>query len=183
MDALWNSNGKFAKKRNWIIIDMCFIDLKSNKRMKVVFPKNIKKGLLAGMSFDIGPVNLTIFQLFIIAVGAGIALVVFNSLSQWEWWSNAIWIAAAVPIFAIFLVVAFFKISELWLLPFMAKLLRNNFFDVKKKFQNNFVKHNQIEILIKETKLNEDKKDLITHKSNKKVDKGLLSDIENSGLI
>ncbi len=151
--------------------------------MKVVYPKNIKKWLLAGMSFDIWPVTLSIFQLFMIAVWAGISLVVFNSLSQWEGWSKAVWIAAAIPIFAIFLVIAFFKISEMGLLAFLAKLIRNNFFDVKKKFQNNFVRINSTQIAIKETKAFDGPKDIITQKTNNKFDNWFEKDIDDSGLI
>jgi hypothetical protein len=36
--------------------------------MKAVFPKNIKKGLLAGLTFSIGPLTISIVQLFILAI-------------------------------------------------------------------------------------------------------------------
>jgi hypothetical protein len=37
--------------------------------MKVVYPKHIQKGMLAGMTFQIGPISLSIVQLFVVAIG------------------------------------------------------------------------------------------------------------------
>jgi len=54
-------------------------------------------------------------------------------------------------------VIAFFKISELGLIAFIAKMVRNNFFDTTKKFQINYEKHNPTEIKIKEAKSEEEK--------------------------
>jgi len=48
--------------------------------MKVVYPKNIKRGLLAGMTFSIGPLSVSIVQLFILALGVAFALAAFNGL-------------------------------------------------------------------------------------------------------
>jgi hypothetical protein len=48
-----------------------------------------------------------------------------------------------------FLVIAFFKISELSLLPFIAKLWRNRFLDTTKKTQTNDNKIDPLEILVK----------------------------------
>ncbi|MEI8091316.1 MAG: hypothetical protein WCG98_03580 [bacterium] len=56
-----------------------------------------------------------------------------------------------------FTLVAFFKISELSLIPFLAKLVRNNFFDTRKKFQENYHRENPVDIMIKENKATEDK--------------------------
>ena len=50
--------------------------------MKAVFPKNIKKGLLSGLNFPIGPITISIVQLFILAIGIAIALIVFSRFSQ-----------------------------------------------------------------------------------------------------
>ena len=43
----------------------------------------------------------------------------------------------AIPIFLLFVFIAFFKYSELTLLPFIAKMIRTYFLDVTKKFQIN----------------------------------------------
>jgi hypothetical protein len=53
--------------------------------------------------------------------------------------------------------IAFFKISELALVPFIAKMIRNNFFDTRKKFQENYTRENPVDILIKENKATEEK--------------------------
>lgn len=50
--------------------------------MKAVFPKNIQKGLLSGLNFSIGPLTISLVQLFILAIGIAISLVVFSKFSQ-----------------------------------------------------------------------------------------------------
>ncbi|MEI7562743.1 MAG: hypothetical protein WCJ39_03345 [bacterium] len=79
--------------------------------MKVVYPKNIKKGLFAGMTFTIGPLTISIIQLFIMAVGIAIALAVFNTFAKAG--SKIIGVFLAVIILIIFIVIVFFKVSEL----------------------------------------------------------------------
>lgn len=147
--------------------------------MKVTFPKNIKKWLLAGMTLNLGPISLSIIQLFIIAVGVGLALAVFQSVSKS--WNSAAGIVFAIPVLIIFILIAFFKISEMNLLEYIAKLFRNKFFDTTKKFQNNFEKEDKMDILIKESRL-EDKKQKIEQKDGKLTD-DLISNIEKWGLI
>ena len=77
--------------------------------MKAVFPKNIKKGLLAGLSFSIGPLTISIVQLFILAIGIALALLVF---SKYQETSKDTGIFLAAVIFLFFVLIAFFKISE-----------------------------------------------------------------------
>lgn len=148
--------------------------------MKVVYPKNIKKWLLSGMSFQIGPLNISIIQLFILAIWVAISLTLFNATSKS--WSKVLGIMMAIIILIVFIVIAFFKVSELWLLPFIAKLLRNNLFDSTKKYQNNFPRNDKIEIEIQELKQWEQKQK-IDYKIDKNFDKKKLEDIEKSGLI
>jgi hypothetical protein len=50
--------------------------------MKVVYPKNIKRGLLAGMTFSIGPLSINVVQMFILALGVALALATFNGFSK-----------------------------------------------------------------------------------------------------
>jgi hypothetical protein len=50
--------------------------------MKVVYPKNIKKGLFAGMTFSIGPLTISIIQMFIMAIGVALALAAFNAFAK-----------------------------------------------------------------------------------------------------
>ena len=63
----------------------------------------------------------------------------------------------------------------------MAKLVRNNFFDSKKKFQINYEKKNPLDVMIQESRT-EDEKQIIEQKENK-FDKQILTDIEKKWLI
>ncbi len=88
------------------------------------------------MHFQVWPWNVSLFQLVLIAVGAWIALMVWNAIAKWS--NNSVLATIlAIPIFLTFLFVAFFKISELPLIPFMTKIFRNRFLDTNKKFQKN----------------------------------------------
>ncbi len=147
--------------------------------MKVTFPKNIKKWILAGMMLNMWPISISIIQLFLLAVGVGISLAVFNSVAKSS--STAAWVVFAVPIMIIFIVITFFKVSEMWLLEYIAKLFRNYFFDTNRKFQSNFQKTNNTEVLIKESKLDEKVRKL-EPKSNILED-GLLEKIEKGWLV
>jgi hypothetical protein len=147
--------------------------------MKVTFPKNIKKWLLAWMTLNLGPVSVTIIQLFLLAVWVWLALAIFKAASQSG--STAAGIVFAVPVLAIFIVMAFFKVSEMWLLEYIAKLIRNKIYDVPQKFQINFEKENPVDLMIKKSKI-EEKKQVIEQKDGK-ISKDLLKQIEKGGLL
>ena len=147
--------------------------------MKVTFPKNIKKWLLAWMTLNLGPVSVTIIQLFLLAVWVWLALAIFKAASQSG--STATGIVFAVPVLAIFIVMAFFKVSEMWLLEYIAKLIRNKIYDVPQKFQINFEKENPVDLMIKKSKI-EEKKQVIEQKDGK-ISKDLLKQIEKGGLL
>lgn len=122
--------------------------------MKAVFPKNIKKGLLSGLTFSIGPFTISIIQLFGLAIGVALALVVF---SQFQETNKVVWTFLAVIIFIIFAVVVFFDISELNLLAFVAKIIQNHFFDSTEKFQTMNEKPSKTELTIKRNKTQNNK--------------------------
>ena len=126
------------------------------------------------MTFQIGPISISIIQLFLLAAGVGLALVAFNAVSKTS--GKGLATMVAIPILAIFLIVAFFKISELSLLPYIAKVIRNVFFDITKKFQINYTKNNPTDVLIKKIRETE-KKQKIEQKQNK-FDKQMVEDIE-----
>lgn len=130
--------------------------------MKVLIPRNIEKGMF-NMNFQIGPLTLSIVQLFILAVGIGAALGIFNFFSRAG--SRVIWIIFGVIIFIIFLVIAFFQVSELSLIPFLAKMVRTYFFDTTKKYQVNYEKMDQTQLLIKKVQADE-KKQTIEQKTD-----------------
>ncbi|MCX6823072.1 MAG: hypothetical protein NTX91_03715 [candidate division SR1 bacterium] len=147
--------------------------------MKVVYPKNIRKGLFAGMTFNIGPITVSILQLFLLAAGIAMALAIFNSFAKSG--SKLIGIVLAVFILLIFVAIAFFKISELSLVPFAAKMIRNNFFDTKKKFQENYTRESPVDILIKENKATEEKQ--VIEQKIGGLSKERISEIEKGGLV
>ncbi len=147
--------------------------------MKVTFPKNIQKWILAGMTLNLGPISLSIVQLLLTAVWVWLALAVFNAGSKS--WSTVAWVIFAIPVLLIFLLVAFFKVSEMSMLEYVAKMFRNKFFDTTKKFQINFEKQNQTDILIKESKW-EIRKQKFEQKDDK-LGKGILEEIEDGSLL
>lgn len=147
--------------------------------MKVVYPKYIKKWILSGMNFNIWPLTISVVQLFIMALGIAVSLAVFNWVSKSG--SKALWLIFAIFVMMIFVVITFFKISELTLIPFLAKMIRNKFFDTNKKYQVNYEKNNPVEILIKESNTEIEKAN-IQHKE-KIIDENLAKRIEKWGLI
>ncbi|MBU0627459.1 PrgI family protein [Patescibacteria group bacterium] len=131
------------------------------------------------MTFQIGPISLSIIQLFLLAIGVAAALGIYNSFSKTG--AKAAGILLAILVFVIFIAVAFFKISEMGLLAFLAKMIRNKFFDTTKKYQINYEKDNPTDIQIKESK-SKDEKATVENKESK-FDKQIITDIKEGGLI
>ena len=134
--------------------------------MKAVFPKNIKKGLLAGLTFSIGPFTISIIQLFLLAIGVAWALVVF---SQFQETSKVTGVFLGAIIFLIFAIIAFFDISELNIVAFLAKIIQNHFFDATEKFQTMNEKPSKTELTIKRYKT-DNKKEKIDYKTDITLD-------------
>lgn len=118
--------------------------------MKVMFPQHIKKWFFSGVAFSIMWFSVSFIQLIILAVGVVFALWAFSSFnnSGAKW----VWLVLAIIIFLIFLVIAFFNVSELNLLAFITKKIKDCFFDVSKKFQTNYSKIDHTEIIIAKSK-------------------------------
>lgn len=148
--------------------------------MKVVFPKNIQKWMLAGMTFQIWPISLSIVQLFVVGIGVAAAMAIFNSVSKT--WSKAIGALFAIIVLLIFVFVAFFKMSELGLIAFVAKLVRNLFFDTPRKFQANYDKIDPVKVAVKRAKGNDDKQTIFEQKDSK-FGKERLDKINDSSLM
>lgn len=147
--------------------------------MKVVFPKHIKKWIFGTMSFQVWPFTISIIQLFILALGIALALWVFNAV--WKD-SKAVGLVFALPVFVIFIIIAFFEVSELPLVPFLAKLAKTYIFDATKKYQVNYDRIDEITISIKEANSKE-KKQVINYKTNQNIDKKILEGIETWWLL
>ncbi|MFZ5341962.1 MAG: hypothetical protein ACOZBL_05595 [Patescibacteria group bacterium] len=52
----------------------------------------------------------------------------------------------ASPLLIIFLFIAFFKFSELTLIPFISKMIRTYFIDTTQKFQTNYAKPDPLKV-------------------------------------
>jgi hypothetical protein len=120
--------------------------------MKAVFPKNIQKGLLAGLTLTVGPISVSIVQIFILALGVAAAFFAFN---QFQKVNRVIGGVSAVFVFLIFLIIAFFKISEMNLLEFIVKFIKSHFIDTAEKYQTNYNKPNPLEIRFAKNKAQE----------------------------
>lgn len=145
--------------------------------MKAVFPKNIQKGLLAGLTLTVGPISVSIVQIFILALGVAAAFFAFN---QFQKVSRVIGGVSAVFVFLIFLIIAFFKISEMNLLEFIVKFIKSHFIDTAEKYQTNYNKSNPLEIRFAKNKAQEWKVK-IEYKTGISLEK--VDQLEKSGLL
>jgi Na+/melibiose symporter-like transporter len=93
--------------------------------------------------------------MFLMAIGIVIALATFSTLSKSG--AKALGIVMAIIIFVIFLVITFFRVSEMNLLEFIAKKVRDVFFDTTRKFQINFKRNNPTDIMIEKARTRESK--------------------------
>lgn len=122
--------------------------------MKTFFPRNISWSRF-GMTVNVWPFTISVLQLVILAMGLWLALSVWNGLYKWGTMSQWGALLVALPIFVFFVIVAFFKISELTLLPFIAKIIRTYFLDTTRKFQINWTKPDPLHTLILKMSKNE----------------------------
>lgn len=74
------------------------------------------------------------------------------AFNQFQNTNRVIWVVAAVFVFLIFLVIAFFKISEMNLLEFIIKFIQSNFIDTSQKYQTNYKKNSSLDIQIQKSK-------------------------------
>lgn len=121
--------------------------------MKIFIPKHID-GWMFSMHISIWPFTVTIVQLFIIAFWVAFSLMIWNSLVK-DGLPKVIAFFLVVPILLIFFVFAFFKLSELKLIPFIAKLIRTYFIDETVKYHINYGKIDPVEIKLYKLKHNE----------------------------
>ena len=121
-----------------------------------MFPQHIQKWFFSWVAFSVMGFSITFIQLVILAIWVVFALWVFSTFSNSE--AKWAWVIFAVIIFWIFAFIAFFKYSELNLLAFIAKKIKDNFLDVPKKFQMNYPRINPTEIIISKSKQEKGKK-------------------------
>jgi hypothetical protein len=85
-------------------------------------------------------------QMFIMAIGIVIALGTFSTLSKSG--TKELGLILAILIFLFFAFITFFRISEMNLLAFIAKKVRDLFLDTTQKFQINFKRTHPTDIMI-----------------------------------
>ena len=115
--------------------------------MKVFIPKHIQWWFF-NMNLSLWPININLIQLFILAWWMAITLGLWNAVVK-ATWQKVVATILASPIMIIFLVITFFRYSELTLIPFVSKLIRTYFLDETKKYQVNYAKVDKNELAIK----------------------------------
>lgn len=93
-------------------------------------------------------------QLLVIAVGVSLWLGLWNQMVK-RGISKWLALVAVLPIFIIFIIIAFFKVSELSLIPFVAKMIQTNILEETKRYQTCITPIDPIEIALARSKLNE----------------------------
>ena len=148
--------------------------------MKVTFPKNIRKWFLSWFSIPIWPFSISVLQLLLVAAWVGLAMVAFNAWQKA--WSKAAGIFFAVIILIFVGFVTFFKVSEMNIVQLLAKKIRENFFDVTKKFQSNNEKMDPVKISLKEWEIQEVKQQVVEQKKEPEVDE-IIKNIKDTELV
>jgi hypothetical protein len=141
--------------------------------MKILVPKHVEAGLF-DMWVDLWPFRLKMWQLFIIAVGVGIMFSMVNWLKK-SWLPTMAAILIASPVFIIAAFIAFFRKSELYIIPFIVKLIRTYVIWTPRTFQRNIIKPAEWEIKLQFAKLNKWEEKNIEQKELKEeeIDKNL----------
>ena len=103
------------------------------------------------MWVDMWPIRVKMWQLFLIAVWVWLTLAIMKPLLE-SWMGKIPAFIIASPVLIFFLVLAFFKKSELTFIPFVAKLISTYIIDSPKRFQRNITKPDRTEIIVKYAK-------------------------------
>jgi uncharacterized ion transporter superfamily protein YfcC len=147
--------------------------------MKIFIPKHIPKWFFS-VNFQIWPFSIWLIQLFIVAIGAAISLMIRNQTMQ-RWIDRMVATLLALPVMIIFLVIAFFNVSEMGLLEFITKLIRTYFLDVALKYQVNYDKIDILSVLLGKIKSNDH--DLKLNKKTEIIDKEAIQKIKDNELV
>lgn len=87
----------------------------------------------------------------------------------------------AIPVFVVFVVIAFFNISEMGLVAFIAKIVRTNFLDTPKKFQDDYDRIDPLDIALKKSKADDHTK--TNTKKTEAVDTDKLEKLEKDTIF
>lgn len=132
--------------------------------MKIFFPRHIEWGFF-NVNFQIWPLSVSMTQFMLIAGWVSISFSIAFSLIN-KWFDRAVAMIIASPVLLMFLFIAFFKFSELSLIPFISKLIRTYFIDSTQKFQVNYAKPDQLKVSLLYLKWSETKQMVQTKDRN-----------------
>jgi len=133
--------------------------------MKIIVPKHVEAWLF-DMWVDLWPFRLKMRQLFLVAIGVAITFWIAQSLMKhWMWKIPAFIIAS--PGLLIMLFIAFFRKSELAIIPFLLKIIRTYILNTPRVFQRNSIVPPQRQIKLYFAKLNKWEEKVIVKKDLK----------------
>ncbi len=133
------------------------------------------------MNMNLGPISISLVQVFLLMVGLGAGLGIFQMASGGGK-NKTMGIIFAVPVVLLFVFIAFFQISEMGLTAFLAKLARNYFFDSNIKYQTQYTRVTKPhDILLRRSHISE-KEEKIEAKTLI-IDEQELEKIKNGGLL
>ncbi len=119
--------------------------------MKIFVPQHIEWNFLTSY-IRVWPFEVRLRQFLVILGGATLGGVVYSKFAQ-DPAGKTVWTIFGWIIFLIFLFIALFNISELSLIPFVVKKIKDNFLDTTKKYQVSYPKIDEIDLAISEAKL------------------------------
>ena len=136
--------------------------------MKIIVPKHVEAWIF-DMWVDIWPFRVKMRQLFLITLGVAITFWIAQSLMK-KWMNKTSAIIIGSPGILIMLFIAFFRKSELTIIPFILKLFRTYIIWTHRTFQRNIIKPAQREIKLHFAKMNKWEKKQVIKKDLHKED-------------
>jgi len=120
--------------------------------MKIIVPKHVEAWMF-DMWVDMWPFRVKMRQLFLIAIGVAITFWIAQSLMK-KWIAKVPAFIIASPGLLIMLFIAFFRKSELAIVPFLMKIIRTYVICTPRTFQRNTIRPAQREIKLHFAKMN-----------------------------
>ena len=136
--------------------------------MKIIVPKHVEAWMF-DMWVDLWPFRIKMRQMFLIAAGVAITFWIAQSLMK-KWMNKVSAFIIASPGLLIMLFIAFFKKSELTIIPFLTKIARTYLIWTPKTFQRNTIRPAQREIKLYFAKMNKWEKKKVIKKDLHKED-------------
>ena len=130
--------------------------------MKIIVPKHVEWWMF-DMWVDVWPFRVKMWQLILLMLWWAATFGLANSFNK-KWMGRTLALIIASPIFLFTLFVAFFKKSELAIIPFTIKLIRTYIIWTTRTYQRNIIKPAEREIKLNLLKMNKWEEKKITKK-------------------